>query len=117
MQRHRLIELAADGVEGGETHQLRVGLAGTQVILADFSIEPLTCESERVFKCAVGFDGIAEGVKGVVFYDGSAFIRYLANRAETVVQVEVFLGCVVAVLLHKDLAILSIKNTISSFSE
>jgi len=80
-----LFEGSEDGVSGGESAEVRIILAGTHVVLADFGVVELAGEHEVVVEGAVLFEKAAEGVVCVhlVHVDrGSAFVEsyYLADK-------------------------------------
>jgi len=84
---------------------VRIVLAGTEVVFVNLGIEILSGELEGIIKGATLFDGFAEGFVGVIFDDAGGGIYYLPDTAQSVVQVEVSAGGMVAIMPGNYLAV------------
>ena len=65
---------------------VRVVLAGTEVVFVNLGIEILSGELEGIIRGAALFDGFAEGFIGVIFDDIGGGIYYLPDAAEPFMQ-------------------------------
>lgn len=66
MQCQRFLQSAEDGIAGGEPADVRVVLAGTQVILVDFGVKVLAREHHIVGQCSIFFKDFAKGFISIV---------------------------------------------------
>ena len=109
MQCQRFLEISLYGVSGGESCEEGVVLSCAEVVLFYFVVVELACEHEAVVQvCAAffpGLSGLAEGAVGVVGDDFAGGVDDLPDAAEAIVEIEVSIVRMVAVVLGDYLAV------------
>ena len=82
--------------------------AGAEVVLGDFVIPPIAGEAEGIFyrgSAALVVKERAERVVGVVILHRARFVDEHSNAAQAVVQVVIYGGGLIAIVLGEDLVV------------
>jgi len=93
-----LFKCAKNGVAGGESADVRVVLAGTEVILVNLGIKVLAGEHHIVGQCSTFFQNFAKRFVCIVSYNASGCVDNLARGAGSIVDVEIARSGIISIV-------------------
>ena len=99
------MKLAVNRITGGESADVRVVLAGAEVVFLNLGIEVLAGEHEGIIERSTRVYYLAERLISIILHNGTGAVHYQPDAAEPVVQIEIPRSRMTACVLGKYLGI------------